>query len=75
MLAVIGRSLPVEESNLPDSFNVLSTGILDSFGFIELLAAVEERFDIEIDLSDLDPEQLGEIGALARHIAQGGGRP
>ena len=61
-----GRSLP----NLSDDFDLRDEGIVDSLGFVELIAELETRMGGEIDLTDLDAESLTNVGALARHIAQ-----
>jgi acyl carrier protein len=76
ILSVLGGTLSMgpEPTQVPDSFNILSEGVVDSFGFIELLAALEQRFDMSIDLTGLEPEVLGRIGVLAQHIAKGATR-
>jgi acyl carrier protein len=54
---------------LPDDLDLRERGLVDSLGFVELLSALENRLGRRIDLSDLDPERLTNVGALARHIA------
>jgi acyl carrier protein len=75
MAAVLSRSLPLDMQGrvLPDDFNVLTGGVIDSFGFVEMLVALEERLQIVADLSDLDPEALGAVGPMAAHLAKGSG--
>ncbi len=36
----------------------------DSLGLVELIVELEDRFDIEIDESDLDPSQLKKVGQI-----------
>ena len=44
-------------------------GIVDSLGIVQLILDLERRLGGRIDLIDLDPEYLTNVGALARHIA------
>jgi acyl carrier protein len=53
----------------PDDFDLLTEGVIDSLGIVELIAAVEEQFGVEIDFEDLDAEDLTIIGPLCRYIA------
>jgi acyl carrier protein len=53
---------------LPDDFDLQDNGIIDSFGLIELISAVEEEFQLEIDFEPLDPEELTVLGPLTRFI-------
>jgi len=54
---------------LGDDLDLRRDGLVDSLGFVQLLTALETRLGHPIDLSDLDPDQLTKVGALARHIA------
>jgi len=51
-----------------DDFDLHDSGVIDSFGLIELISAIEERFDLQVDFEELDPEKLTLIGPLARFI-------
>jgi acyl carrier protein len=71
--AAVGQSLP-------DDLDLLASGLIDSFGFLELIALLEERLGIEVDLEGLDTEQLTVVGPFCRHVAgttpdQRGGGP
>lgn len=52
-----------------DDLHLLNAGVVDSLGFVNLLAAIEERFGIEIDLGDADPDEFLTVGGLARCAA------
>jgi len=58
-------------TNLPDDLDLRDEGIIDSLGFVRLITDLEARLGRRIDLIDLDPEYLTNVGALARHIAGG----
>ena len=52
-----------------DELDLRRAGLIDSLGFMRLLAELERRIGRPIDLAALDPERLTHIGALTRHIA------
>lgn len=55
-------------AELPDTFNFISEGVIDSFGFVQLLADLEDRLGLPVDLSSLDPDDLTVLGPLAAHL-------
>lgn len=57
------------QAEIPDSFDFLLEGIIDSFGVLEMVGAVEEEFGIELDMSGLVAEELTVLGPLARYVA------
>ncbi len=64
-----------EENNLklediPDDFDLLEEGVIDSFGIIVMITSLEEHFGIKIDLEKLDAEDFTIIGPLSRHVEQ-----
>lgn len=52
------RTADISANTIDESCNMLENGLVDSFGFIELLASVEKEFNIEIDFSTLDPAEF-----------------
>lgn len=60
---------PVPE--LDDNFNLIESGLFDSLGFVELLAAVEKHFEITIDPA----EDLTILGNLVRTAAEAASNP
>ena len=64
---VPGLEAPAPESKLFES------GILDSFGIIEFVSALEDEFDIKIANEDMVPQNLWSVAATAqtvqRHLA------
>lgn len=54
--------------SVPDTYDLLSAGIVDSIGVLELIGAIEDAFDVEVDLQDLEAEQVGVIGALSKYV-------
>jgi acyl carrier protein len=56
--------------DVPDNFDLLTEGVIDSMGILQLIVEVEARFGIAVDFEELDPENLTVIGPFCRHIAQ-----
>lgn len=55
---------------VPDDFDLLAKGIIDSFGVMELVVALEEKFGVEVDFENLAPEDLTVIGPFATYVAE-----
>ena len=58
----------VESGAVPDGFDLLTEGVIDSFGILEMIAAMEERFGFEIDFESIDPQDLTVVGPLSRFV-------
>lgn len=58
--------------DLEDSFDLLIEGVIDSFGIVELVMRLEEKFGFELDFSDLDADDLTRIGPLSRYVEEQG---
>lgn len=66
--------VPLRESGIDpqavgDDFDLLTSGVVDSLGMMELIMAVTDRFGIDVDFEGLDPEQLTVLGPLSAHVA------
>jgi len=66
------EALGLTPANLPDDFDFLLNGVIDSFGILEMISAIEEEFQIELDLAALDAEQITILGPLSRYVADQG---
>ena len=64
----------IEAIDLPDSFDLLIEGVIDSFGIVELVVQLEERFGYELDFTELDADDLTRIGPLSRYVEEQGRR-
>lgn len=58
------------EEDITDNFDLLTEGVIDSLGIIEIIQAIEENFGFEIDFEDLDAENFTIIGPLCQYIEQ-----
>ena len=66
--SIVATSLRPEDIN--DDLDMLTAGLIDSMGIVELLTAIEHDLDVTIDFAELDPESLTIIGPLCRYIAE-----
>jgi acyl carrier protein len=64
------RESGIDPRALGRDFDLLTSGVVDSLGMIELIMAVDDRFGIDVDFEGLDPEQLTVLGPLSEHIAR-----
>jgi D-alanine--poly(phosphoribitol) ligase subunit 2 len=53
--------------------DLLETGILDSFQFVELLFQLEQHFGLRVSIEDIDLEDLRTLARIARLVAANGG--
>jgi acyl carrier protein len=50
--------------------DLIETGLLDSLALVELLAELEESFDVSISTDDLELENFRSINNIAGFVAQ-----
>jgi acyl carrier protein len=55
-------------SDVPDSFDLLLEGLIDSFGVVEIIMMLEQRYTIEFDFDELPADDLTKIGPLAAYV-------
>lgn len=56
------------EGTVEDDENLFDSGIIDSLGFIKLLAFVEEKLKISIDMSEVTMEKFSTINNMVKTI-------
>lgn len=54
---------------VPDSLDLHASGVIDSFGVLELVGALEDQYGVLIDFDEVE-DNLLEIGALSAYIAR-----
>jgi acyl carrier protein len=59
-----------ESVEVPESFDLLLSGVIDSFGILEMISSIEDEFRIRLDLAGLDAEQITVLGALSQYVAE-----
>ena|ERR1051326_1293903 len=61
--------------DLDDNFNLVEAGLFDSLGFVNLISAIENEFNFEIDPGDLAPEEFTILGNLIGAAARSASAP
>jgi acyl carrier protein len=72
ILSCLSRSMngaALAPASVPDDFDILAEGIVDSLGFMQLIAELERRFGFPLEFDGLEADQLTVIGPLSRYIA------
>jgi len=59
-----GMTLP----ELSDDVDLLDAGLIDSMGFVELIAAVESRFGCQVDFANLCAEEFTTLGGFVAAV-------
>ena len=67
-------AMRLDLTDIPDDFDFLLSGVIDSFGILEMISAIEDEFQIRLDLALLDAEDITRIGPLARYVAKNANR-
>jgi acyl carrier protein len=68
------RHAGIDPAEVRDDFDFLISGVVDSFGVMEMITAIEDAFSVQIDLATLDAEHVTVLWSLSRHIADNSGR-
>jgi len=55
-------------SDVPWDFDLLLEGVIDSFGVVEIILILEQRFAIEFDFDELPADDLTRIGPLSTYV-------
>ena len=64
------EALGLRPVDLPDDFDFLLSGVIDSLGILEMIIAIEEEFQIKLDLTALDAEEITVLGPLSRYVGE-----
>jgi len=66
---VVETFLPdVSVEQLDSDYDLLANGVIDSLGLLEVIAWIEDRFEIGIDGIDIAPENFRSVDAMRSFI-------
>jgi acyl carrier protein len=68
------REMGLDPGAIPDNFDFLLSGVIDSFGILEMVSSIEDEFQIQLDMATLDAEQITILGPLSQYVAENGMR-
>ncbi len=57
-------------AEIQDNFDFFLAGVIDSFGILEMIGAIEDEFQIRLDMAALDAEEISILGPLSIYVAQ-----
>jgi acyl carrier protein len=63
------KAMGLDPTQVPDEFDLLLAGVIDSFGMLEMISAIEIELQVQLDLALLDAEDVAKIGPLSRYVA------
>ena len=61
------QGTPVELDD--DDASLVDLGVIDSFGFLELVAELEEKTGVYPDFSDADPDEFTSVNGLVKLLS------
>lgn len=63
------RGAGKDPAQIPDNFDFLMEGVIDSLGILEMVSAVEKEFGLKLDMEALDAEEMTILGPFVRYVA------
>jgi acyl carrier protein len=66
----IVTNLGVDEDDIADETPLLSSGLVDSFGMVELLVFVEGQTGASIDAGDVNLENFDSVQRILRFVSE-----
>lgn len=63
-LAQVAQEKGIALPEISGDSNLLDLGVLDSLGFVQMLMGLEAEFGLEMDLTELDPEEFTSLQGL-----------
>jgi len=63
------RQAGMEPQAVGDDTDLFAAGVIDSLGVVELVGVVSDRYGIDDDWEDYDPEDLLVVGPFCRYVA------
>ena len=67
---IIENFLFGDAGGLEDGTSFLDSAIIDSTGILELIAFLEESFDIQIDDSEMLPENFDSLNNISAYLSK-----
>lgn len=64
------EAMGLAPAEVQDDFDFLVAGVIDSFGILEMIGALEDEFGIRLDMAALDAEEITILGPLSIYVAQ-----
>jgi len=72
--AVCEINVTVSADRVPVDGSLIKAGILDSFGFVQLIVRIENDFNFEVADEEIIDDNFGTLGKMAAFIGRKTGR-
>jgi acyl carrier protein len=68
---IVDEFMPdVSVDELDSDFDLLTGGVVDSLGLLQVVAWLETEFDVSVDESQLGPESFRTVAAIKEYVDQ-----
>ena len=54
--------------SIRDDLQFIQSGLMDSVGFLDFLAEIEDALDVELDFEDMDPEEFLSVAGFKQSV-------
>jgi acyl carrier protein len=66
---LVSEFLPdMPEGGIPEDFNLIDNGVIDSLGLLKVIAWIESRFGMSVDVTDMVPENFNSVGVISAFL-------
>lgn len=59
----------VTVDQLPDDYDLLENGVINSLSLVRLVTLLSDRFGLDLDAADLKPEYFRSVAAIDRFVS------
>lgn len=70
VIAILNDIVGAEEGELEADLDLFETGLLDSFGVVQLFVELEEQFHVVLDIAAFTREEIATPSLIAKRVEQ-----
>lgn len=70
IMAILNDICGAEEGELEPDLNLFDTGLLDSFGVVQLIVEMEEAFDLALNIESISREEIATPARIVKLVKQ-----
>ena len=67
---IISNFYVADPASLADGTSLLESGTVDSTGILEVIAFIEDEFQIKVEDQEMVPENLDSVNSLEKYVAK-----
>lgn len=69
IMEYISKNYWISSDEISDDESLIDTGILTSVGLMQLIQFIESEFNIEMNTSEIVPENFGSVSSIINYIS------